>query len=262
MRRLWGISFGALTQLLFLATLPPLYRFLRNDYAAAPEGSLWIDAALALGFAVPHSILLHTSTRRQVTRWLPSQLYGCLFCLATCASLLLQISLWRGSRTVVWAWPTSAQPAVHYAFVACWGFVVYGLWLTGLQYQTGIGPWWCWVKGQPTPRREFSRCGAYRYIRHPVYLSFLGLVWLTPVVTADRALVIGLWTAYVFVGSYLKDRRLAGLLGEPYLRYLSEVWAYPLLAFRQKPVGWLRFAPAPAGRIESHPADVKMAKAV
>jgi hypothetical protein len=261
MRRLFGIGFGALTQVLFLATLLPLYRFLRNDWAAAPAGSLWIDAALALGFAIPHSILLYPATRRLVTRWLPSELYGCLFCLATCASLWLQFGLWRGSRTVLWAWPESVQPAIHAAFLCCWGLTLYSLWLTGLEYQTGIDTWWRWVRGQASPRRQFAPRGAYRYMRHPVYLSFLGLVWLTPVLTADRVLLIGVWTAYVFVGSYLKDRRLAQALGEPYVRYLREVPAYPLLAWRQKPNGWLNFASAREATTERRPSVQAPAKA-
>ena len=243
MRRLLGIAFGALTQVLFLATLLPLYRFLRNDWAAAPAGSLWIDAALALGFAIPHSILLYPLTRKFVTRWLPSELYGCLFCVATCASLWLQFGLWRGSRTVLWAWPERIQPLVHAAFLGCWGLTFYSLWLTGLEYQTGVGPWWHWVRRRALPRRQFAPRGAYRYLRHPVYLSFLGLVWLTPVLTADRVLLIGIWTVYVFVGSYLKDRRLARCLGEPYLRYLTAVPAYPLLAWKAKPNGWFDFSP-------------------
>jgi hypothetical protein len=105
MRRLLGIAFGVSTQILFVATLVPFYRFLRNDLAAAPEGPLWIDAALALSFGIPHSILLYPPVRKRVTRWLPSELYGCLFCVATCLSLLLQFSFWRGSRTVLWSWP-------------------------------------------------------------------------------------------------------------------------------------------------------------
>lgn len=242
MRRLLGIGFGVLTQALFLATLLPLYRFLRNDSAAAPEGSLWIDAALALGFAIPHSILLYPPSRKFITRWLPSELYGCLFCMATCVSLLLQFSLWRGSQTVLWSWPKSVQPAIHAAFLCCWGLTFYTLWLTGLEYQTGLGPWWHWVRKRAVPRRQFQPRGAYRSMRHPVYLSFLGLVWLTPVLTADRAVLTGVWTAYVFVGSYLKDRRLAQVLGEPYLRYVNQVRAYPFLTWSLKPRGALDFA--------------------
>ena len=64
-------------------------------------------------------------------------------------------------------------------------------------------------------------------MRHPAYLSFLGLIWFTPVMTTDRSILTAVWTVYVFVGSYLKNRRLVSYLGEPYRRYMAEVPGYP-----------------------------------
>jgi hypothetical protein len=40
------------------------------------------------------------------------------------------------------------------------------------------------------------------------------------------------WSGYIFLGSYLKDRRLARLLGEQYAQYMDQVRAYPLLTWR------------------------------
>lgn len=229
MRRFLGIASGVLTHVLFIATLPPLYRFLRNDFSHAPGGPLWIDAAAALQFAIPHSVLLYPGTRAWITRWLPSAFYGLLFCFVTCASLWITFAVWRGSRIVVWEWPDSMKPAIEAGFLGSWIALFYSLSLAGLGYQTGLAPWWHWVRRRPVPRREFRPVGVYRYCRHPAYLSFLGLVWLTPVVTLDRAALIGLWSVYVFVGSALKDKRLAGLIGEPYRQYQSKVPAYPIV---------------------------------
>jgi methanethiol S-methyltransferase len=226
MRRFLGIAFGVATQGLFLATLPPLYRFLRNEYAAAPAGALWIDAAAALAFAVPHSILLLPATRKRITQSLPSAFYGLLFCIATCASLWLIFAVWRGSAVVVWEWPRRLRPLAEIGFFGSWVLLFYSLSLSGLGYQTGLVPWWNWVRGRALPRREFGVHGIYRYCRHPTYLCFLGLIWFTPIVTLDRAILIAIWTGYVFVGSHLKDRRLAGFIGQPYREYWNEVPAF------------------------------------
>ena len=51
---------------------------------------------------------------------------------------------------------------------------------------------------------------------HPVYRSFLCLVWLVPVVTLDRAVLIGSETVSVYDGSVLKDRRLLFYVGGEY----------------------------------------------
>ena len=62
---------------------------------------------------------------------------------------------------------------------------------------------------------------------HPVYLSFLGLIWFTPVMTADHAVLTGVWSSYIFVGSCLKDRRLLFYLGDGYRTYQAAVPGYP-----------------------------------
>jgi protein-S-isoprenylcysteine O-methyltransferase Ste14 len=68
----------------------------------------------------------------------------------------------------------------------------------------------------------------YRFLRHPIYLSFLGLIWFTPRMSLDHVLLTGVWTAYIFIGSYLKDERLAFYVGSPYREYQTRVPGYPL----------------------------------
>ena len=63
---------------------------------------------------------------------------------------------------------------------------------------------------------QFAVRSIYRVLRHPVYVSFLGLIWFTPVMTLDHALLTVAWTAYIFVGSVLKDRRMLFFLGKSY----------------------------------------------
>jgi protein-S-isoprenylcysteine O-methyltransferase Ste14 len=120
---------------------------------------------------------------------------------------------------------------IQAAFLASWIALIYSLSLTGLGYQTGWTPFVHWVRGRPTPRRDFKPRGAYQFFRHPVYLSFLGLVWFTPRMTLDHAVLTGIWTVYIFVGSYLKDRRLTHYLGDSYRAYQARVPGYPLLTF-------------------------------
>lgn len=235
--RTGGIAFGVATHALFAVTVWHLVWFLAGHgpgtRTAVADGAttfraLAIDAMLATMFAVPHSVLLLPAVRRSLTtRFVPAAFYGCFYCVVTCVALLTTMLAWRPSDVVVWAWPAPLGPWVTAAFVGCWCLLLYSLHLTGLGYQTGLTPWWRWVRGLPQERREFQPRGAYSILRHPVYLSFLGLVWFTPVVTLDRAVLITIWTAYIFIGSTLKDRRLAFFIGEPYREYQARVPGYP-----------------------------------
>ena len=115
-------------------------------------------------------------------------------------------------------------------FVGSSGMLHYSLWLNGLGYQTGFTPWWNWVRGQ---RRGPGPSGARRLplVARSTYLSFMGTVWFTPTVTLDRAILIAIWTSYIFIGSWLKDRRLEFYLGEYYREYEARVPGYPGMIF-------------------------------
>jgi hypothetical protein len=45
--------------------------------------------------------------------------------------------------------------------------------------------------------------------------------------TFDHALLTGVWTIYIFVGSSLKDHRLEFYLGSSYRDYATRVAGYP-----------------------------------
>lgn len=225
------IVFGWLTHALFGVTVVFLYRFLRGVDAppkdAADFGAPLLDAALALQFAVAHSLLLLPSVRARLTRVVPSPAYGVFFCCCTCLSLLTAIAAWQPWGGAVWQLDGLPRVAMLAAFFASWVALFYSLGLNGFGYQTGWTTWRPWSQGKPQPRREFRPRGAYLLFRHPVYLSFLGLIWFTPCMTYDRAVLTAFWTVYIFYGSYLKDRRLLHYLGDRYRQYQAEVPGYP-----------------------------------
>jgi methanethiol S-methyltransferase len=240
--RIFWIAFGVLTHVLFVVTVCRLYPFLQqggafhgllSPGAAGATGTArdWavVDALLAVQFGVVHSVLLLPTVRKSLTRLIPPPLYGCFFCVATCLTLLLVVEGWQPSRTSIWSLQGPPRLAVGAAFLASWVGLFYSLSLTGYGYQTGWTPWWAWVRRRPEPRRGFEVRGAYKYLRHPLYLCFLGLIWFNPEMTLDRmALTLG-WTAYIFIGSDLKDRRLVHYLGASYRGYQAEVPGYPFI---------------------------------
>jgi methanethiol S-methyltransferase len=226
MRRFLGIAAGLLTHLLFAATVWHLFWFLQGS-APQRRGELSWDLMLAGQFAAVHSLLLTPGVRAILERWISPSFYGLFFCAASCLGLGLAMAEWRSSPVVVWHATGWAATAIEFAFGGAWLTLFYSLHLSGLGYQTGWTPWRCWVRGEPAPRRQFRPRSAYLIMRHPVYLSFLGLIWFAPIVTLDRALLIAVWTVYVFVGSYLKDRRLQYYLGPTYREYQARVPGYP-----------------------------------
>lgn len=251
MRRFVGIVFGIATQLLFLITVWYLFWFLKEDFSHHAIGSLAIDALLAIQFAVGHSLLLYPSIRAAITRRLPSQFYGSLFCVQTCVGILLTAFCWRSSPVEIWNLSGWGGWLMTAGFYGSWLTLLYSLNLTGLGYQTGLTHWWYWLRKQPLPRRDFQPRSLYCCLRHPVYLSFMGLLWFTPLMTLDRAVLTGIWTAYIFIGSYLKDERLSFYIGKPYRDYQSRVPGYPFIFFG--PLGKRKTKVTPVKSLEKAP---------
>jgi protein-S-isoprenylcysteine O-methyltransferase Ste14 len=134
---------------------------------------------------------------------------------------------WRASQSVVWEAHGWIRLGVQTCFYLSWVALFVSLRISGFGYQTGWTQWLCWLRHQPLPRRPLSERGPYRWMRHPAYLSFLGLIWFTPRLTADHAALTAIWTAYIFLGSCLKDRRLVFYLGDAYREYARRVPGYP-----------------------------------
>jgi protein-S-isoprenylcysteine O-methyltransferase Ste14 len=242
--RWFWIGFGAIAQLLFAFTVPQLFLLLyrgggdllglepavwRRTEPSVSAGGFLLDLVLLAQFGIWHSLLLLPGTRRRLERWVPSELYGSLYTVVATTSLLLVCWSWQPLAGVVYAADGWAAWALLGAFLAGWGLLWYSMSLTGLGWQTGLTPWWAYVRGVGPPPRRFVTTGLYGRLRHPIYLSFLCLIWLTPRLTVDRLLLACVWTVYIYVGSVLKDRRLLYFLGERYRGYMERVPGYPLL---------------------------------
>jgi protein-S-isoprenylcysteine O-methyltransferase Ste14 len=232
MMRLFWNALGWIVHGLFAVTVYYLFWFLYGVDQPAPTTTaraLAIDGFLAGQFALWHSALLLPATRTLLTRWIPSPAYGVCYCGATCVLLLTVIGLWQPCGHPLWHAQGSAEVAVRGGFYGCWVMLFYSLYFSGYGNQTGWTSWWPWVRGLAVPKRIFQPRAIYLWLRHPVYLSFLGLVWFVPCMTIDRAALTAVWTVYVFVGSYLKDRRMVHYLGMSYREYQAQVPGYPLM---------------------------------
>ncbi len=229
--RLAGIGFGFGNQLFFLVTVWFLFWYLYGDSRSTSQSLQWvvIDLILALQFALVHSWMLFPATRKRLTKAIPQPFYDSVFCFVTCLSLVVLFANWQSSATLIWNFDGVGRVLMRAGFYASWVALFYSLYLTGLGYQTGWTPFYFWLRKQPAPRREFKPHGAYRIFRHPVYLSFLGLVWFTPQMSLDHAVLTAVWTIYIFYGSMLKDRRLVHYLGNVYRHYAADVPGYPLV---------------------------------
>jgi len=226
------LVFGFLTQVAFGLTAAILFLFLTGTLIPLrhPTPYAWVlDLTLALQFGIVHSVLLLPAVRRRLTRALPDALYGCFFCAMTSISVLLTIVLWKPFGPTIWNYRHLG--IAYLPYLGSWMALLYSIWVSGAGYQTGWTPFWAWLRGRELPARGIPQTGLYRCLRHPIYLSFLCILWTPVLLSLDRLMLNVIWTVYTFAGSYLKDERLAYYLGEAYRDYQRRVPGYPFFPF-------------------------------
>jgi protein-S-isoprenylcysteine O-methyltransferase Ste14 len=236
--RLGWIAFGWTAQLAFAVLCLSLMWFLQFDTwlrpAAPGEGGvagIIVDLSLVLLFAVPHSVLLLPRVRRWMASRIPGQLNSCVFCMVSCLSLWAMMLAWQPIAGTCWHLGGGALASVMLLAGLSWLLLGYSMHLSGFGWQTGLTPFLAWMRGVPDPPRRFERRSLHRWLRHPIYVSFLLVCWLVPVMTWDRLVLAVGFTGYIYAGSWAKDRRLLGFIGAEYRRYMAEVPGFPLIGF-------------------------------
>ena len=211
---------GMLAWLAFLLTGPlhPL------NIGLGTAGRLLLDSLLCLLFFAQHSIMVRRNYRLWLTRTIRSDFHGALFATASGSCLLLLVGLWQPVGSALWipeGWTRWAMLAV---LLAAGAGTWWGSRSLGSFDALGVKPVMHAFNGKKPPLASaFTVRGPYRWVRHPLYLFSLIIIWSCPVITADRLLHNGLWTAWIIIGTTLEERDLVACFGDAYRAYQKTV---------------------------------------
>jgi protein-S-isoprenylcysteine O-methyltransferase Ste14 len=187
-------------------------------------GFWWILLAWAL-YGALHSLLASFSAKALAERWLDlgvRRYYRLFYNLVVSLTFVLLI-------TLVILSPDLEVSRISFPWLALTllveGLAALGL-LAGL-LQTGVLRFLglAQITGSPDfggpPKLEVS--GLYRYVRHPLYLFAMVLLWLLPLMTWNiLAFNLGA-TLYILVGIQFEERKLLKKFGQAYADYQRDV---------------------------------------
>lgn len=199
---------------------------------------LW-DSLLCVAFFIQHSGMIRRSVKARIARHLGVVYQPALYSIASGLALLALILLWQPATQFLFHlrglgyWISGCV-----AFGAIAGFL-WGIWALDLFDPFGVQPIMAAIGGNPAPALPFVARGPYRYVRHPLYLFMLLLIWSTPRLSTDQLLFNVLWTSWIVVATRLEERDLRKDFGETYRQYqLSVPMLLPSLRIgRRKHVG-------------------------
>ena len=199
------------------------------------ETALWpalsLDVALFGLFATHHSLLARTGAKRWLTRFVPAALERATYVWVASALFAAVCVFWRGlpgTAYLLSGWPWWLGVAAQLAGL----LVIAGavtrldpLELAGVrQALAGSNDTAASASaGRGTTRDTLRIVGPYRWVRHPIYLGWVLLVWGAPEMPLSRLAFAAISTAYLVVAIPWEERTMAETLGEEYRRYRRRV---------------------------------------
>jgi methanethiol S-methyltransferase len=187
-----------------------------------PARLAW-DALLCFIFFLQHSGMIRRGVKNRITQRIPAIYYPAVYSIASGVALIALVLLWQPSdRFLFRPGDTGRWLSACLALVAVVGFA----W--GVRSLRWFDPFGrlalqASLSGGTPPPATFVAEGAYRVVRHPLYLFMLVLIWSTPRFSTDQLLFNVLWTLWIVVGTKLEERDLVADFGESYRRYQSSV---------------------------------------
>ena len=190
------------------------------------------DGLLSLMFFAQHSGMLRRGFRIRLARIIPPHYHAALYAILSGVALTVLIVFWQSSATVLCSLKGSLRWLVRGLFFLALGGFAWGAYALRSFDPLGLTAIRVHRRGKQLPPQEFVVRGPYLWVRHPLYLFSILLIWSCPDMTADRLFFNMLWTVWIYVGTVLEEADLVAAFGEAYRDYQRKVprlipWRWP-----------------------------------
>jgi methanethiol S-methyltransferase len=182
--------------------------------AYAGGGAIAVDAALFSLFALHHSVFARDTAKRWLDR-IPRDLIRSVYVWVASVLLILVCVLWQPIGGDLYRAATFLAP-VHI------GLQLAGFWVI-VGAVSRIDPLELAGIRTAAPSDALQTSGPYRWVRHPVYLGWVMIVFGTPHLTGDRLAFAALSTAYLMLAVPWEERSLVRAFGDAYVGYQRDV---------------------------------------
>jgi protein-S-isoprenylcysteine O-methyltransferase Ste14 len=233
LKRILFFVYGSFSYVVFLGTFLYAIGFIGNfgvpttldGPASGPLGlSLAINTGLLTLFAVQHSVMARKWFKEWWTNIVPKPIERSTYVLFSSVALILLFVLWRPLGGVVWSVedPTG-RLVLRGLFAFGWALILYSTFLINHFDLFGMRQVWLYLRGKSDGGLRFTTPGAYRIVRHPLYVGWLFAFWMTPVMTFAHLLFSIATTAYILLAIRFEERDLVREFGDTYEEYRRSV---------------------------------------
>ncbi len=242
--RIAAFLYGIACYLVFFATFLYAIAFLGDfpgvkSIDSGPQvpvsQALAINAALLGLFALQHSVMARPWFKRAWTRIVSPVVERSTYVLCSSAAMALLFWLWQPMGGVIWEVnDTAARFLIYGIYAAGWLLLLVATFLIDHFDLFGLRQVSFHLIGREYTGLPFRTPGLYRYVRHPIYLSWTCIFWATPRMTVAHLVFAIATTAYMLLAIRWEERDLIGIHGEAYRLYREQVPTMLPLRFRRK----------------------------
>ena len=183
-----------------------------------PGLPLLVDLVLFTAFALHHSVLARSGAKRWLTRHVPPHLERSLYVWVASLLFIAVCAWWQDV-------PGAFYRQAGLLAVPHWMAVAAGVWLTARSTAIIDPLELAGIRQADLTAAPpcFRVVGPYHWVRHPIYLGWLLLVFGVPHMTATRLAFAVISSAYLVVAIPFEERSLVEVFGDEYRRYQRSV---------------------------------------
>lgn len=176
-----------------------------------------------MAFFLQHSGMVRKPFHRYLARLIPEAYIGAIYTISSGIVLFVVIVLWQEASVTAAKAEGVLRLLLRVIFAASIGGFYWGTKSLDFFDPFGIRAILNHLRGTKTKEMPLIVRGPYRWVRHPLYLFVLVMIWSCPYLTLDRLLFNVLWTVWIYFGALLEERDLVADFGEAYLQYQRKV---------------------------------------
>jgi protein-S-isoprenylcysteine O-methyltransferase Ste14 len=205
---------------MFALSLAVCAYFFLVVWAAPAAGGGWLAVAINAGifsiFALHHSVFAREPIKRRLAAVVPERLIRSFYVWTASVLLLAVLAAWQvleGAVYHVTGWPAVCLAALQLA----------GLWLI-IRSVARIDPLeLAGIDAHDRAGNALQTDGPYRWVRHPLYLGWVLVVFGAAHMTANRFAFALMSTMYLMLAIPWEERSLLRAFGDAYAQYQRAV---------------------------------------